>query len=362
MSAQQALQWPPQAHQDLLDDLPPSHWFILNHARLVREPTRAELCSPYIPLDILDNQEEAKRQRLAEAMRYLEKEAERDDGDARAHAYPGPATHHAVLQSKANEHADHVPGPSHIAATAVAVNHMQTHREQGKCSSRAMDKGYNRTHTHAASPTAVARPVSHSSGSAILFADVSTGNAQSWQPQRRRRIRVAVNQERRVLSVPKTAKERAHLVVLFREEILHNHVNRFVDLEQPARVYGRTVRMAEVKQAIRNDGLLGNKPYLLMANITRHDWNRTSGICTYTVNLKNGPKNGSAEYLAEYYAGVDHTLWEYWGCRKSIRPHHVRRYISACEPQGFYQAIMYQHLPTREWIRRWQQLRDSGRV
>ncbi|KAJ9098584.1 hypothetical protein QFC21_004225 [Naganishia friedmannii] len=380
MFIQRAPFWP-QAHKDLLDDLPPSHWFVINHARLVREPTRAELCSPYIPLDILDNREEARRQRLAEVMRYLEREAERGEGGSRAHAYPERVAHQSDQASNTMYH-DQGSEPSQAPTAHVAVNHIQTQREQGKCSSHAAHFGYTGTHTNAVPPTAQSQaipnvlphvpilppPPPHVPSFALFQActvasadhsvDSSEDNGRTLPQRRRRRIRISVNQERRELTLPRTSEEKTHLVDLFREEILHN----FVNLRQPIRVSAHAIRMAEVKQAILNDGMLGNKPYLLMANITRHDWHKKNGTCVYTVNLKNGPKKGSAEYLAEHYTGVEHTLWEYWGLRKSIRPHHVRRYINAYDPQGFYQAMMYQHLPTREWIGLWRRLRDSGRV
>ncbi|KAJ9112104.1 hypothetical protein QFC22_006405 [Naganishia vaughanmartiniae] len=331
-----------------------------------------EPLTPYIPLDILHDREDAKRQRLAEVMRYLEREAERDEDVAHEHACLQQDAHHAV---QATAHYDQDAGPSHSAAACVAVNHIDTQMEQGKCSLYTKDNEYTRTHMNAvllaALPKAVPSvfppvpvlpppPISSTQNpdKDTRFVSGTEGNRRPLQQQRRRRLRIAVKQDRRELSVPNTVEEKTHLVTLFREEILHN----FVNLREPVRVSAHDVRMREVQQALSNDAMLGQKPYLLMSNITRHDWHRSTGICEYTVNLKNGPKSGSAEHLAAYYAGVEHTLWEYWGSRKSIRPHHVRRYINAYNPQGFYQAMMYQHLPTREWIGRWQQLRDSGRV
>ncbi|KAJ9091300.1 hypothetical protein QFC21_007255 [Naganishia friedmannii] len=349
MFIQRAPFWP-QAHKDLLDDLPPSHWFVINHARLVREPTRAELCSPYIPLDILDNREEARRQRLAKVMRYLEREAERGEGGSRAHAYPERVAHQSDQASNTMYH-DQGSEPSQAPTAHVAHNLKPFQTSSLMYYVPVLPPPPPHAPSFALFQACTVASADHS-------VDSSEDNGRTLPQRRRRRIRIAVNQERRELTLPRTSEEKTHLVDLFREEILHN----FVNLRQPIRVSAHAIRMAEVKQAILNDGMLGNKPYLLMANITRHDWHKKNGTCVYTVNLKNGPKKGSAEYLAEHYTGVEHTLWEYWGLRKSIRPHHVRRYINAYDPQGFYQAMMYQHLPTREWIGLWRRLRDSGRV
>jgi hypothetical protein len=370
----------PHAHQTMLDDLPPHHWFVINHARLVREPTRRELESPYIPLDILEDPLEARRQRLATVLRYLGREAEKDD--VGIHAYNVAQlvdTHNGAQVVHNGPNHDGLDGLADDPGTDASVNHVERDREQeqGKCSSYMSVKGYIRTHDSAAFPDVEPMPhvwpsapelsvptVRHTrrddttqSGNVSASTDNSNVLVVPSQP-RIRRLRIAINQDQRTLTSPTTAEEKTHLIFLFREEVLHNHVNS----SKPVRVSAHDIRMREVKQAIRNSGMLGDKPYLLASNITRHDWHHRTGVCIYTVNLKNGPKSGSGEHLAEHYAGVEHTLWEYWGSRNRIRHHHVRRFINLYDPQTFYQTIMWQHLPTREWIGLWQQLRDSGRV
>jgi hypothetical protein len=114
--------------------------------------------------------------------------------------------------------------------------------------------------------------------------------------------------------------------------------------------------------AINNDGKIGDAHFVMLSNISRHDWGRRTVGCSYTVSLGVGPPSGSAEYLAAHYAGIDYTLWEFWGAKVRIRAHHVRRYINSFGKQGFYQEIMWPHLPEREWLALWRQRRTSGRV
>ena len=66
------------ADQDVVNVLPRDHWFSLNYHRLLRKPTRSELCSFYMPVDI-ENRPTVLHQRLREAFAFILHEAVRKE-------------------------------------------------------------------------------------------------------------------------------------------------------------------------------------------------------------------------------------------------------------------------------------------
>jgi hypothetical protein len=434
----------PVAHEHMLDDLPSTHWFARNSGSLVRTPTLAELCSPYVPLDILGDPEEAKRQRLDLAIRSLAAEADRSDSMSRGgpnnsralnsgfQMYEGNGTFYnegeigelilnthvqgsssdqTYLSSHSAEPMNHATsaGPStaiHNAtniygddqgfrqgrrSTAMAHNPVVTSEQREAINHAANyiegqplfvsdevtnvtahnDQNIIVSHTDDAEdihgiphmmPPVAKLPIQ---GGSTLRRSERSGVAVSSRMQKAASQRQGPKLATLDEMVPSSRPEaKAYLVKLFREEILYDHTKR---QEQAAGLQSKQLsvhgqRMKQLKQAIANFGKVGGLPLLVMSNITRHDWKGLTGLCIYTIDLDGGPRSGTGESLAAYYAGVDYTLWEYWGAKNRIRPHHVRQYINSVEQQGFYQEIMWPHLPEREWLALWRERRTSGRV
>jgi hypothetical protein len=101
--------------------------------------------------------------------------------------------------------------------------------------------------------------------------------------------------------VPSSKPEaKAHLVKLFREEILYDHTKRqewAAGLQsKQLSVHGQ--RMKQLKQAMENFGKVGDLPHLVMSNITRQDWKGLTGFCIYIIDLDGGPRSGPAKSLA----------------------------------------------------------------
>jgi hypothetical protein len=68
----------PHDDQDVVNRLGEDHWLPQNYERVNRTPTRAELFSPYIPADILDDGPNDPDPRLREALAYFIHEAEEE--------------------------------------------------------------------------------------------------------------------------------------------------------------------------------------------------------------------------------------------------------------------------------------------
>lgn len=66
----------PNDDQDLINRMSTDHWFATNYHRVKRTLTRAELFSPFISADILDDGAEEQDPRLQEALSYFTQEAE----------------------------------------------------------------------------------------------------------------------------------------------------------------------------------------------------------------------------------------------------------------------------------------------
>jgi hypothetical protein len=116
------LQFWPVADQDIVDHLSRDHWFSQNYHRLLRTPTRQELCSPYMPIDIIENRPEVLHQRLREALAFILREAVIQEAGHQA----GEATVNHVEQASEGEDMDI------IEEEAEDVAKLQDGRDEGE--------------------------------------------------------------------------------------------------------------------------------------------------------------------------------------------------------------------------------------
>jgi hypothetical protein len=163
--------------------------------------------------------------------------------------------------------------------------------------------------------------------------------------------------------VPDLAVDKAYLVMGFREELIQDLVRFGLgnEMENQYRVSPHSLRQVQVKEAIRNQGSLNGRPYLLTENLTRHDWHKKTGECIYTINIcdENGQQfRLSAEQLQKKFSGVPYSVWQYWGERTRVKDAHVHRYVHAFGRHDFYRAVMYFWLAPANWIELWRELRE----
>lgn len=205
---------------------------------------------------------------------------------------------------------------------------------------------------------AVAR--SHSPSEPAEDEDVSMEAEVVRQPQASERFAIPAR-------VPTGAADRAQLVRVFREAIIQGQIRGMlrrdnVEIGQ-LRVSAHSIRHIQLDVALRNNGRVNGKLYLLPENITRHDWNCRTGECFYSVNLVDPPIRSTAEQLETVFSGVPYTIWEYWGRRTRVREVHVHRYVYGNFGRyGFYRVVMWFWLNGRNWLELWRRLQSSGRV
>lgn len=167
--------------------------------------------------------------------------------------------------------------------------------------------------------------------------------------------------------VPTGAADRFHLVRVFREAIIQGQIRGMLRRDNvhigQLQVSAHNIRHIQLDVALRNNGRVNGKLYLLPENITRHDWNHGTGERFYSVNLVDPPIRRTAEQLETVFSGVPYTIWEYWGRRTRVREVHVHRYVygnfGRC---GFYRVVMWFWLNGRNWLELWRRLQTSGRV
>lgn len=127
---------------------------------------------------------------------------------------------------------------------------------------------------------------------------------------------------------------------------------------------GHRIRRQELDEAIDQNGVLHGRTYLLAENIRRHDWQRSSGNCLYSVDTNDGTVKLPAEELLGQFTGVYYALWQYWGERTRLREAHVTRYVNEAPAKHdvFFRAIVYHWLDDAHWLRLWRSRRASGRA
>ena len=162
---------------------------------------------------------------------------------------------------------------------------------------------------------------------------------------------------------PRNSSERAHLVRMYREELVQDLVRCGIRGHRASQYYSaHRLRQLQIDQAARNEGQLNGLPLLLTDNITRHDWQKHTGDCVYTVNLGVGPRRATAEVLERHFGGVPYTIWEYWGNRIRVQEAHVTRYVNNFGPENFYRQVMWQWLNIERWLALWRAKRGSRRA
>jgi hypothetical protein len=166
---------------------------------------------------------------------------------------------------------------------------------------------------------------------------------------------------RQVIRMPQTEAERVMLCASFREEILQGEVNDVIAMHGiQGNINAHDLAVVEISEALRTNGSVGSRPYIVRANITRHDWNR-AGNCIYTIVLDGVRYRGSGEDLDVQFFGLRRALWEYWAHRPQVRRARLVRYMRQYGSVGFFRAIMWHLLSERRWIALWQQYRASRR-
>jgi hypothetical protein len=167
--------------------------------------------------------------------------------------------------------------------------------------------------------------------------------------------------------VPSGVADRAHLVRVFREAVIQGQIRGMLERDNirigQLRVNAHNIRRIQLDLALRNNGRVNGRLYLLPENITRQDWNHRTGECFYSVNLVDPAIRRTAETLEKEFSGVPYTIWEYWGQRTRVREAHVHRYVFGNFGRyGFYRVVMWFWLSDQEWLELWRTLQASGRV
>ncbi|KAJ9128246.1 hypothetical protein QFC24_000539 [Naganishia onofrii] len=369
------LQFWPHADQDVVDLLPRDHWFSMNYHRLLRTPTRSELCSFYIPVDIIENRPAVLHQRLREALAFILREAVRKEdavnkGESMATheqieamastARQRPQHHHA-----ANKHRDlqDVDGREEAATDeAEMMRHISNWNATGRM---------HRTETHwVPVPSSMPSvPVTTPTNGTSLQAGTQAGPAQD-EPMHHDEV-VNDDLQQQVEDVPVAIPDQAVdddllrllLVERFREEILQDMMHDYLREEGVTqyRVCPHKYHHTQLDVAVLKDGQINGRPYMVVEHITRHDWHPVTGNCIYTVGIADGPPRRSAETLANHYWGVPYAIWEYWGKRTRVRRNRVTTYVDNFGTNDFYRVIMWHWLGDERWLHLWRSRRASRR-
>jgi hypothetical protein len=196
----------------------------------------------------------------------------------------------------------------------------------------------------AASSPSPAEP-SNSSAEPAVDGDVPMQDNASHPPRRVRLHRVSKRFHVPAV-VPDGGAARAHLIRVFREDIIEGQMRRMLLRSKiqfgQLQVSRHNIRQLQLTTALKNDGYVNGKLYPLPENITRPDWNRRTGECLYSVGLVHPSVRMSVEQLEAELSGAPYRLWEYWRSRAHIRSVHVHRYVFGSFGRfGFYRFIMW---------------------